>query len=205
MVLHPRGDLPLHLGIITAYKRMGWVMVAMMPILYLLAKRGLFEQLVYVGTGILAVVVIFLVFNNNFYSMSLEDAIWHKEDLGNFSFFNGTEIFDGALLPVGSGQNMVEALSTGSGPGTFYPVYQHYTDNAFRTYVSDNPEQSTCHNYYLQTFAEQDSGRNLVSISIYSCRLGSHLPCDRRSPSQISIMMVMLNLLAIEAFIFSTS
>ncbi|GAA4380399.1 O-antigen ligase family protein [Hymenobacter koreensis] len=44
---------------------------------------------------------------------------------------------------------------TGSGPSTFYPEYKRYTVKSFRTYVSDNPERSTTHNYFLLQLAEQ--------------------------------------------------
>ncbi|GAB2951553.1 hypothetical protein GCM10027048_15680 [Hymenobacter coalescens] len=44
---------------------------------------------------------------------------------------------------------------TGSGPATFYPEYKRYTVKSFRTYVSDNPEHSTTHNYFLLQLAEQ--------------------------------------------------
>ncbi|UYZ64667.1 O-antigen ligase family protein [Hymenobacter weizhouensis] len=43
----------------------------------------------------------------------------------------------------------------GSGPSTFYPEYKRYTVRSFRTYVSDNPEKSTTHNYFLLLLAEQ--------------------------------------------------
>ncbi|QIX62931.1 O-antigen ligase family protein [Hymenobacter sp. BT18] len=43
----------------------------------------------------------------------------------------------------------------GSGPSTFYPEYKRYTIKGFRTYVSDNPERSTTHNYFLLLLAEQ--------------------------------------------------
>jgi O-antigen ligase len=43
----------------------------------------------------------------------------------------------------------------GSGPSTFYPEYKLYTVRSFRTYVSDNPEKSTTHNYFLLLLAEQ--------------------------------------------------
>jgi len=43
----------------------------------------------------------------------------------------------------------------GFGPGNFYPYYSQYTVNSFTTYVSDNPEHSGIHCYYLMTAVEQ--------------------------------------------------
>ena len=43
----------------------------------------------------------------------------------------------------------------GFGPGNFYRFYKGYTLESFRTYVSDNPEKSGIHNYYLMTLVEQ--------------------------------------------------
>lgn len=43
----------------------------------------------------------------------------------------------------------------GFGPGNFYTFYKGYTVTSFRTYVSDNPEQSGVHSYYLMTLVEQ--------------------------------------------------
>jgi len=43
----------------------------------------------------------------------------------------------------------------GFGPGTFYPNYKSYTISLFKTYVSQNPERSTVHNYYFLVLIEQ--------------------------------------------------
>lgn len=43
----------------------------------------------------------------------------------------------------------------GHGPNLFYASYKPYTVSAFRTYVSDNPEKSTVHNYLLLLAVEQ--------------------------------------------------
>ena len=43
----------------------------------------------------------------------------------------------------------------GFGPGNFYFFYQQYTVSSFKTYVSDNPEHSGIHNYFLMTTVEQ--------------------------------------------------
>jgi O-antigen ligase len=44
---------------------------------------------------------------------------------------------------------------TGWGPSTFYSQYKSYTLPAFKTYVSNNPEKSTVHNYFLLVLIEQ--------------------------------------------------
>ncbi|MCR6638812.1 MAG: O-antigen ligase family protein [Sporocytophaga sp.] len=55
-----------------------------------------------------------------------------------------------------AGANMVkEKPIMGSGPGTFYPEYKKFAIDKFRTYVSDNPEQSTTHNNFLLFLTEQ--------------------------------------------------
>jgi len=43
----------------------------------------------------------------------------------------------------------------GTGPGTFHPLYKSYTVKSFSTYMSDNPEQSGVHNYFLMTLTDQ--------------------------------------------------
>ncbi len=44
---------------------------------------------------------------------------------------------------------------TGYGPNTFYSNYKPYTIPAFKTWVSDNKEHSTVHNYFLLVLIEQ--------------------------------------------------
>ena len=44
---------------------------------------------------------------------------------------------------------------TGYGPNTFYYNYKPYTIPAFKTWVSDNKEHSTVHNYFLLVLIEQ--------------------------------------------------
>jgi len=44
---------------------------------------------------------------------------------------------------------------TGYGPNTFYDNYKGYAVPAYKTWVSDNPERSTVHNYFLLITIEQ--------------------------------------------------
>ncbi len=43
----------------------------------------------------------------------------------------------------------------GFGPGNFFFFYKPYTVTSFQTYVSDNPERSGIHSYYLMLLVEQ--------------------------------------------------
>jgi len=55
-----------------------------------------------------------------------------------------------------AGANMIKQKPIiGYGPGSFYTFYQTFTVSSFRTYVSNNPEKSGIHNYYLMTMVEQ--------------------------------------------------
>ena len=50
---------------------------------------------------------------------------------------------------------VAERPLTGFGPNSFYNQYRPYTVAAFKTWVSNNPEHSTVHNYFLLTAIEQ--------------------------------------------------
>lgn len=54
----------------------------------------------------------------------------------------------------------------GFGPGNFYFFYKSYTVTSFTTYVSDNPEQSGIHNYYLMTLVEQGIPGLLIFLAL---------------------------------------
>lgn len=55
-----------------------------------------------------------------------------------------------------AGFQMAEARPVfGFGPGNFYNFYRPYTITSFKTYVSNNPDQSGIHSYYLMTLVEQ--------------------------------------------------
>lgn len=55
-----------------------------------------------------------------------------------------------------AGVRMVgEKYLVGFGPAGFYSAYSAYTLHRFSTYVSENPERSGIHNYYLMTAVEQ--------------------------------------------------
>jgi O-antigen ligase len=54
----------------------------------------------------------------------------------------------------------------GFGPGNFYSSYKPYTVKSFTTYVSDNEERSTVHNYYLLSLIEQGLPGCIIFITL---------------------------------------
>lgn len=56
---------------------------------------------------------------------------------------------------VAGARMFAEKPITGFGPNSFYNQYRSYTVSRFETWVSNNPEHSTVHNYFLLTALEQ--------------------------------------------------
>lgn len=67
---------------------------------------------------------------------------------------------------VAGGRMLADRPFLGFGPANFYSTYQDYTLNEFKTYVSDNPEKSGIHNYYLMIAVEQGMIGLLIFLSI---------------------------------------
>lgn len=61
---------------------------------------------------------------------------------------------------------VVEKPVTGFGPNNFYETYKTFTVRSYQTYVSDNPEQSGIHNYYLMMLIEQGIPGFLIFFTI---------------------------------------
>lgn len=70
---------------------------------------------------------------------------------------------------VAGGRMIQERPLVGFGPGTFYRSYKPYMVFSFETYVSDNPDKSGIHNYYLMTFVEQGIMGLLIFLGFITC------------------------------------
>jgi O-antigen ligase len=81
---------------------------------------------------------------------------------------------------------------TGSGAATFYPEYKRYTVKSFRTYVSDNPEKSTTHNYFLLQLAEQGTPGFLLFVTLIATSLLFAENLYHRSRAQPEVRRVVL-------------
>lgn len=157
-----RGALALLLlGVTLAYTRATWGAVLLAAGWYVLVRWRLTWPAL---LGLVLVVLLagrWLVQDQHYlrFSPDYETTIWHGNDLGAH-LSSTVEMKDVSGMErvyrwVAAARMVAAHPLLGSGPSTFYPEYKHFTDKRFRTYVSDNPEKSTTHNYFLLLLAEQ--------------------------------------------------
>ena len=71
-----------------------------------------------------------------------------------------------------AGVRMVEEKPLiGFGPSSFYTRYRQYTVPAYKTWVSNNPDRSTVHNYFLLTAVEQGIPGLIIFLILFGALL----------------------------------
>ncbi len=101
-------------------------------------------------------------------------------------------------------QMIAEKPIFGFGPGNFYHFYKAYTLSRFSTYVSNNPEKSGIHNYYLMTALEQGLIGLIIFLALiyYTIIYGEkvyHQTVERKRKDLV--MAAMLSTIIIDAFL----
>lgn len=147
-------------SIYLSYTRAAYLALAFSVVLYVIMRwqKTLYALLLAVAVSVIAIVQ--LAHQNAYleYAPDYDKTISHTDfdDLLAATYqLEDISLMERFYRWVG-GFYMVEAQPIlGFGPGNFYNFYQAYTVNSFRTYVSENPEKSGIHNYYLMTAVEQ--------------------------------------------------
>jgi len=99
-----------------------------------------------------------------------------------------------------------EKLLTGYGPNSFYYEYKPYAVNSFTTYVSDNREHSTVHNYFLLLLTEQGIPGLLLfvvlffSMMLYAQRL-YHQSQDKWEKGLMLVLVSLLGMIGVLIFL----
>ncbi|MDP5169670.1 MAG: O-antigen ligase family protein [Bacteroidia bacterium] len=187
------------------YKRGAWLALLLLPFIDQAIKRKFFDKAVYVGVIVLSIALAWLVYDNRFYvfAPNYQKVIWHEGDLSGHleATISGTEISSmERFYRWVAAKNMIADMPlAGSGPSTFNQVYKRYTDDAFRTYVSDNPEQSTTHNYFLLTFSEQGfiGGLLFLFLCLFMIVKAARLYPELSDERKTLLMMVLLSQMTI--------
>jgi len=174
-------------------------------------KRKLQWLILFLSTGIIAG-MLWLTAHNRYldYRPVFEQTIYHSdfdahiEATYKMRDLSTAERFYRWIAAVRMSK---ERWLTGYGPNSFYYEYKPYTVNAFTTYVSDNKEHSTVHNYFLLLLTEQGlPGLILFVVLIFSMMLyAQRLYHSSADLHEKGLMLVIASLLSIIAVLISLS
>jgi len=184
------------LGIFLSYTRAAHVSIIAMVFAYYAIKYKLIKPVLVVATISAIILFTFLLKSDNYlnYSPNFEKTVTYDDfdDIVNATY-NGTDL---STVERGyrwvAGYHMIkEKPILGFGPGNFYSSYRPYTVRSFETYVSDNPEKSGIHSYYIMTFVEQGIIGFLIFIFLvfYSLIYSENLYHKLNDPELKKILM----------------
>jgi len=146
-------------GVYYSYTRAAWVAMLAAGIAYFMVRYRLSKYAVLTAAATVLLLVAFLAKDNRYldYAPDYSQTIYHpdlEDHLQATVNFTDLSTAERIYRWVAAAHMPADRPWAGVGPGNFYPVYKRYTVPSFRTYVSDNPEQSTVHNYYLLMLVE---------------------------------------------------
>ena len=160
------------MGLISSYSRGAWLALITGMIAYQLIRKKLVVKAVVAFVIIILLSVLWLGSNKHYirFAPDYNTTVFHPQftehlqatvDLKDVS---NAERFYRWIAAV----NMIMARPlTGFGPNNFYDNYRGYTVAPFKTWVSDNPEHSSVHNYFLLTTLEQGLPGLLFFVLLY--------------------------------------
>ena len=147
-------------GIILSYARGAWLALVFGIICYWLIKHRLLLRSYIILIFAVIIGLIYLSYNDNYinYSNDYKSTIFHtnfSEHLQATYQMKDLSTAERFYRWVAGVRMIRDSWATGFGPTTFYTVYKSYTQPAFKTWVSNNEEHSTVHNYFLLMIIEQ--------------------------------------------------
>lgn len=199
------GILIFLIGIYFSYTRAAYVSILLMGVAWLIFEKRWIKPVLGIGLVIFILAVGYLFYENQYlnYSTNYEQTISHKEfDQLISATYQGKDIstMERFYRWVAGARMGAEKLIFGFGPGNFLNFYKTYTVDAFRTYVSHNPEGSGIHNYFLMVFAEQ----GLIGLLIFLTLIivffikGENQYFQYKSPVVLTILVSMVTIIAFQ-------
>ena len=143
-----------------AYSRGAWLALVVGIIGYYGIRKNRIGQILFAGIITACISLAVLINNNRFLAFAPEhdETIFHENFSAHLSATVDLKDISNAERFhrwVAGFRMIAEKPIIGFGANSFYPTYQPYTIAPFKTWVSNNPEHSTVHNYYLLLAIEQ--------------------------------------------------
>ncbi len=199
----------LLLAIQLTYTRTAYISLLMAAGLYVVLRLRLLKPALVLAFGLAVGGLFYLASQNRYldYAPNYQTTIAHHrfdnliEATYKLEDISTMERFYRWIAGVQMGR---ERPLLGYGPGNFYEGYRPYTVTSFKTYVSDNPERSGIHNYFLMLLAEQGVPGLLLFVALLfyafftAERLYHRLP---KGPERYRLLAITLGLGIITSFL----
>lgn len=197
------GFVVILVGIWFAYTRAAYASLLLIPAIFYIFKYRLTAPLSIFGVIILTLFILYYSQDYRFlqFAPDFETTVYHhKLDSHLSATFEGKDVsfMERVHRWIAAINMSQDNFFTGFGPGNFYQFYKTYTIGDFQTYVSDNPEKSGVHNYFLMILAEQGIIGLIIFIAFVIAIFvtGENIYHAATDPNQKTFIMVILMSLA---------
>lgn len=148
------------LALFFSYARGAWLALFVGAFAYLLLRNKLLIYGYVVGLLLTGLTIVWLKYDDRYldYAPDYRTTIFHSDFSDHWqATYQGKDVSSvERFYRWIAGVRMIEERPlTGFGPASFYSSYRPYTLPAYKTWVSNNPDRSTVHNYFLLVAVEQ--------------------------------------------------
>jgi len=192
-----------------SYTRAAYVSLVLATGTYLVVKWRLLRYGIAIALFGAVIGITSLLHRNNYleYAPNYETTVAHErfDNLIEATYkLEDISTMERAYRWVAGGNMVPYRPWFGWGPGNFVNFYKGFTVSSFTTYVSENPENSGIHSYFLMTLVEQGwPGLFILLVFLLSILLyGEWAYHQVRDPScRATIMAALLSMVVIDAFL----
>lgn len=147
-------------GVFFAYSRGAWIALLVGMAIIPVVRRRKMGLLVTLAGFLILTTTAWLVTDNHYIRFSPEhdQTIFHtdfSEHMRATVQLKDVSTAERFYRWIAGVKMLAEKPVTGFGPNSFYLHYRPYTVSSFETWVSNNPEHSTVHNYFILIALEQ--------------------------------------------------
>lgn len=148
------------LGIYFSYTRSSWLSITAAAGCFFLIRKNWMRQITILAVAAVIFFVVYMLHDNRYlkYAPDYKKTIYHSnfdDHMESTLTLEDVSSAERIYRWMAATQMIADKPVVGFGPAQFYDNYKEYTINKFETYISNNEEHSTVHNYFLQITVEQ--------------------------------------------------
>ena len=185
-----------------SYTRGAWLAMVAMILYYFVMKLNATKYILSISIFFVFVFSIYILKDNNYlkYAPNYDTTIYHEE-LGEH-LSSTFEMEDMSTVErfyrwIAAVHLFKEHPIVGVGPNNFVSNYKPHTVTAFETYISENEERSTVHNYFLLLLTEQGFPGMLlfilfIGITLLSIQKMYHVATEEKKKYIVALTLCLI-------------